>query len=180
MANKPLPDQLYLREALDYDPATGILTWRERPAHHFSSSERAAANNTMFADRTVALNAGKRYPAICIHYKKYSAHRIIWKWMTGEDPPHEIDHIDGDGANLRWSNLRTATRKQNTKNIRMRKDNRQGFKGVHADRNGRRFWAMIQVDRKQHYLGSFGTAEEAHAAYCEAAKRLHGEFFNPG
>ena len=32
------------------------------------------------------------------------------------------------------------------------------------------------VQRKPHYLGYYDTAEAAHAAYCEAAKRFHGAF----
>jgi hypothetical protein len=36
--------------------------------------------------------------------------------------------------------------------------------------------AQIKHQRKQHHLGYFDTAEEAHAAYAEAARRLHGTF----
>jgi hypothetical protein len=32
------------------------------------------------------------------------------------------------------------------------------------------------VNYKSTHLGYFDTAEAAHAAYCEAAKRLHGAF----
>ena len=35
----------------------------------------------------------------------YLSHRIIWMWMTGEDPGEmEVDHIDRDRFNNRWSN----------------------------------------------------------------------------
>jgi hypothetical protein len=43
-----------------------------------------------------------------------------------------------------------------------------------------RCWqATIKHDNKVHYLGCFHTKEEAHDAYCEAAKRFHGSFANP-
>jgi hypothetical protein len=34
----------------------------------------------------------------------------------------------------------------------------------------------IQKDKRSLHLGSFLTKEEAYAAYCAAAKELHGEF----
>jgi hypothetical protein len=32
------------------------------------------------------------------------------------------------------------------------------------------------LGKRNHYLGLFNTEAEAHAAYCEAAARLHGGF----
>ena len=38
------------------------------------------------------------------------------------------------------------------------------------------FVAKTKKDGKSIYLGYYRTPEEAHAAYCATARRLHGEF----
>ena len=87
-----------------------------------------------------------------------------------------IDHKDLDGLNNAWTNLRPATKAQNARNSVVHRDKRSGLpKGVWQRR--RRFIAEIVCDRVRTRLGSYPTVEEAHAAYCEAAQRLHGEFW---
>jgi hypothetical protein len=86
----------------------------------------------------------------------------------------EVDHIDGDGLNNRRSNLRLATHTDNMRNRRTQKNNQSGIKGV--SRSRRSWIAQIRVNGKNRYLGTFPTAESAHAAYAAAAKELHGKF----
>lgn len=95
--------------------------------------------------------------------------------MTSEWPPDgmEVDHIDCDPTNDKWSNLRLATRAQNCANSTARK-NSTGFKGVQA--RGKKWVAGIKIDGKRVYLGRFDTPEDAHAAYCRAASAHQGEF----
>jgi hypothetical protein len=87
-----------------------------------------------------------------------------------------VDHIDCDGLNNRRGNLRLATTAQNQHNSRAHKDNSSGFKGVYWCNSNQKWGASIQVNRKRRYLGSFVTPEEAHAAYCAASSKMHGEF----
>jgi hypothetical protein len=96
--------------------------------------------------------------------------------MTGEWPPHEIDHIDLDGDNNRWANLREATHRENARNAKMRSHNKAGFKGVCLDKRRNLWRATIHDGKKQVWLGYFPTAEDAHVAYREASERLHGEY----
>lgn len=91
-----------------------------------------------------------------------------------------VDHEDGDGLNCRRGNMRLCNHSQNLKNRKVRCDSSTGLNGVCPSRSGRRFCAAIMSDGVRHRLGTFGTAAAAHAAYVEAAHRLHGEFANAG
>jgi len=107
-------------------------------------------------------------------------HRIIMaRVLERELLTHErVDHKNRNGLDNTRSNLRVATPTQNQANRKVQKNNKLGLKGVHAERN--KFRAAIRVNGIYHNLGAFDTPEEAHAAYCEAAREYHGEFANSG
>lgn len=88
----------------------------------------------------------------------------------------EIDHINGNTLDNRKQNLRVCTHAQNMRNQKKRVNNTTGYKGVHYQKDHKKFIARINVDKKCYRLGYFSTAEEAYAAYCEASKKYHGEF----
>ena len=90
----------------------------------------------------------------------------------------EIDHIDGNPSNNAIANLRLATSSQQKQNKRVQSNNRSGLKGAfyHACRKGKKWRSQIKVGDKLIFLGYFHTPEEAHAAYCEAAREYFGEF----
>jgi hypothetical protein len=93
--------------------------------------------------------------------------------MTGEWPS-EIDHINLDKADNRWTNLRLATRRLNNANTRPR--GALGVKGVSWNEERKKYVAQIRVNGKQTGLGRFDTIEEAKAAYDAAAQLEFGEF----
>ena len=99
-------------------------------------------------------------------------HRVILTAPDGMD----VDHIDGNGLDNRRANIRMATTSQNMHNQCIPKNNTSGFKGVGWVQRCRKWRAYIALNGKQIHLGHYDTHEAAHAAYCEASARLHGEF----
>jgi hypothetical protein len=110
-------------------------------------------------------------------------HRLIMG--LAPDDPREVDHVLHNTLDNRRfvdgkENLRIATREENQHNRVRNKNNTSGYKGVRYYEypgQGRGRWlARIMVNGKHKHLGYFDTAEEAYAAYCEAAKLYHGKF----
>src|SRR5690349_20811660 len=114
------PDKV--RQVLSYDAITGQFTWR------VSKGLRVrAGGNAGF----VAQGANTGYVIIGIDGRQYRAHRLAWFYVTGEWPPDEIDHINGNRADNRWANLRPATVAENQRNRAKSKRNTSGYKGVY-------------------------------------------------
>jgi hypothetical protein len=179
MAKTPrkIPSQVYLKECFEYNAETGEMWWKMRPVKHFKSEASANRWNARYAEK----NVGTRRPddlrdMVCIAYEHLLKHRVIWKLMTGNDPKDQIDHINGDRTDYRFSNLREATHAQNLYNIGRNKRNTSGYKGVYWTKVNRNFVARIRVDGKYKHLGSFEYALQAYYAYCKAAIQYHGEF----
>lgn len=169
----------YLFECFDIDRERGLLTWKSRPASHFSGSEgQSRATNARCAGRQVKRKDGFGYFQIDLSYQgkvtHLRVHRIVWAMLTGSWPTMALDHINGIRTDNRLSNLREATWSQNQANRRTFVTNRIGLKGVH--KRYQRYAAQIQVQGRYIWLGTFDTPELAHAAYREAAQKYHGQF----
>jgi len=87
-----------------------------------------------------------------------------------------VDHINGDKLDNRKCNLRICTQAQNCCNSKKQKNNTSGYKGVCWHTTRKKWFSSIKYNKKNISLGYFNTPEEAYAAYCKAAKELHGEF----
>jgi hypothetical protein len=94
--------------------------------------------------------------------------------MTGQWPVGEIDHINGNGSDNRWENLRQVTHKQNGANQGANYNNKHGFKGVR--KRGNSWSARIATEKKERHPGSFSSKYQAAAAYDVAAVELFGEY----
>jgi len=101
-------------------------------------------------------------------------HRYLLGLKKGD--PRTGDHIDHDTLNNLDENLRIATHAEQIRNQRMKKCNSSGFKGIWKPKRSLKWRAKVVLNRKVVFLKDFSTPEEAHAAYCEAVKKFHGEF----
>lgn len=176
-----------LKQLLACDFETGKLTWLTRPLDIFKTNGYHPLQhscdkwNTKFSGKTAFTFKEKRgYLSGRIFRKGYLAHRIIWALHTGEWPTEQIDHINGDPADNRITNLREALGSQNQYNRGKTSKNTSGYKGVYLHKKTGKWLAQIGVAGRVKYLGYFETPLLAHAAYCEAASRLHGAFANNG
>ena len=88
----------------------------------------------------------------------YPVHRLVWLYIHGEWPD-EIDHLDGDTLNNKLENLRSCTRLDNQKNIKVRKDTKTGINGVGVQKSTGRYQVRIVIDydggRRRKFLGYF-------------------------
>ena len=90
-----------------------------------------------------------------------------------------VDHVNGNGLDNRRSNLRLASVAQNAANKFNSPNQRAGrAKGVTWNRSAGRWQAAIGHAGKVHYIGLFGSEEEASSAYDAEASRRFGEFAN--
>lgn len=156
-----------LKELLVYTPSTGSLVWGNRP--DFRPCNKA---------RWLGKQAGGRhkdgYVQLIIDGKHLLGHRVAWAMFYGAWPADQIDHKNGQRDDNRIANLRDASRNENARNRKISTQNCTGYKGVVPHQG--KYRAKIKKDGKRYHLGTFESPEDAHAAYCAEASRLHGDF----
>lgn len=107
--------------------------------------------------------------------RQYQIHMHREILGLGNDDPRMADHINFQTLDNRRSNLRVATRAQNVRYRRTKSPNNP-YRGITFEKSSGRWKAQICVDGRNRSLGRFTTAEEAFAAYCDAAIKFHGDF----
>lgn len=160
------PDFAFFAALFQYDPCSGLLTWR------FNRGTRKCAGSV----------AGSRhrdgYQHVKVGPRTFMVHRIAWIMHHRARIPDgaQIDHKNNLKSDNRIENLRLATDQQNKQNRPTRRTSRSGLKGATLHRASGLWAATIKANKTRHHLGYFKTPEEAHEAYKEAAGRLHGDF----
>lgn len=155
---KPTVERLYALYV--YDAISGLVT------------RRVSRGKWKADQRAGTLDKSNGYRQISVDGQIIDEHLIAWAMHTGAWPKGLIDHIDGQRDRNVFANLRDGTRQLNQQNMRRaRADSASGIQGV-GERKGR-YWARLRYDGRQHYLGTFATSSEAHAAYIVAKRQHH-------
>ena len=152
-----------LRELLHYDQETGLFTWHPTTSKKTRGKRGGHPNDI-------------GYLLLGVDSNSYRVHRLAWLYVHGHWPIGDLDHINGNPADNRITNLREATAAQNLANSRKPITNRSGYKGVSWHSGAKKWQAHIRHNGRRIYLGLFTDPAVAHAAYCQAAQKLKGNF----
>lgn len=105
---------------------------------------------------------GRFYAKRRMQKKNIYMHRGILNTPKGID----TDHVNKDGLDNRRSNLRICSRSQNMMNRGKTNNNISGYKGIHWDKERKKWGVEITINyEKKHLL-----------IYNNAAKQYHKEF----
>jgi hypothetical protein len=156
-----------LKSGISYDPDTGILTWKRM-------ENRRALWNDRHPGTAIGILDRDGYLHFKFRNQHFRVHRVAWALHHGCWPSKQLDHINGDRADNRISNLREADYLEQGQNRGLSIRNTSGFTGVTYNKRMRLWVANIRANGKKAYLGSAKSPEDAHALYLEAKRKLHG------
>lgn len=140
-----------VRHFLTYDPDTGMFYWRNIPY-----KVKAKIGD-------IAGHKDRLYWRLCLSNARIQGHQLAFLYMTGS-VPDEIDHINRDGHDNAWSNLRPFPHFQNLLNRGQMKNNTSGICGVFWSKRKKKWIAMINFDSKTYRVGQFDEKEKAASA----------------
>jgi hypothetical protein len=105
-----MDEWLLLHKELDYNPDTGIWTWKVNK-RSTKKGNRAGSVHASRGDVRRHIGFNRSY---------YLSSRLAWFYMIGKWPTLEIDHKDRNTLNDKWNNLQELTHAQNCNNRRKR------------------------------------------------------------
>lgn len=139
------------------------LEWLQKHKWYFKQSP----NGKGYAAR-IELKSGQRILV--------AMHRAIFLHYNPGIVVADIDHRNGDRLDNRLSNLRAASRQQNSGNRGANRNNKSRYKGVNFYPSSNSWRAQIMDNGKKRHIGYYATAEEAALAYNIESLKVFGEF----
>ena len=156
---KPTAERV--KELLDYDPDTGVFTWRVKRGGAVAPGDTAGTKDS------------RGYVQIGVDRTLYLAHRLAWLYTYGCWPKDALDHINRVRTDNRIANLRPATHALNSQNASVPRNNRSGVTGVWRNKRLNKWQAYIRTNGQQIHLGLFNEFDAAVKARREAERRYH-------
>lgn len=161
MLTKDQITQQLLKEYLNYNEVTGVLTWIKKPS-----------KSTVVNTRAGSLVSSTGYRSISLFGRSYPEHHIIWCWYYGKFPKLQIDHQDQVRDNNRIANLREVTQVENARNRSRRQNTKVNEAGIWFCRRRKRYIAEITMNQKKVFQQSFEDVEDAIRARRAKLKEL--------
>lgn len=141
-----------LKEAVSYDPKTGIFTSTYKEGVHVKGAHDE--NGYLF---------------ITVNCRKYAAERLAWFLVTGEWPKRKIQHKNGNVADNRLSNL------EEIRAFEHKIPKPQLSEGVHYSSSDHKWVAIVYRDRQHYHLGRYTSEKLAQRAVARFKKTLNDE-----
>ena len=135
-------NQAEVKRKLSYCKLTGVFTWLSGSR---KGMQAGCAHNTK----------GKSYINLKVSGTSYLAHRLAFLYVTGRMPVNEVDHINGNGLDNSWRNMRDVTRSENGQNQKLFSTNKSGITGVRYIKSRNKWRAIIMSNGSSRYLGDF-------------------------
>lgn len=120
--------------------------------------------------------ASLKRSAYSVNMRTHDVGRLVALSFGVITPDQEVDHHNRIRTDDKLSNLRPATRSQNTANRSRQSNNTSGVTGVVWDKSRGQWAARVEKDGVLHNLGRFANMADAIKARNEGAVRLHGEY----
>lgn len=164
-----------------YEPESGDFFWLPRAVEDFPSARAAKVWHSNFCGKAARSKVADGYRLIRLTINGCSdyafGHNLAYALVKGRWPAGEIDHENRDRSDCRWSNLRESEIDENAQNKAKRGAlTSSRFKGVSWHDECGAWAASVNCGKTRHYLGLYGTEEDAAAAYNTKAAELHGQY----
>lgn len=161
---KPMPPLEILNEKFELDAGRGVLICKQDICQH--KAGRVAGTPLKEGHLLTGING-----------KRYLVHRVIYYMATGLDPlGMVVDHINGNPADNRPSNLRAISAQQNTQSRhKNRSDNISGESNVSWDSHWQRWKVSVGKNGKR-VQRKFVSKDEAVACARQLRADVFGEY----
>jgi len=144
-------NQELIQKLFHYDPHTGVFKRIGRMKNN---------GEVQSCDFVPSAKSTHGYIQVRLLDVTFDIHTLIWVYMTGEYPEHDIDHIDGNRINNKWGNLRSVTRQMNLRNVGERHKPKFGMVGIgRSSRNTNKYRVYIGYNH-------VGMTDDLFEAYC--------------